>query len=221
VATLKIPERHHDGVAAVKALQEFAVRAFVTQLDGDYGHGDGKSFAKHHKIPGLDDAETALLYDTLRELYRVREEEHVGPEVFVDRLIEAMNDTGRSDLTVDDANRAQVRANLLRLLTASGFGVEAKVNSLRRDVEHIYCSSRVITDLRPVFGDAVADGPLRMLVMHTLRLAYHDNDDHDEIYVALSDSQVQRLIDQLHRAQEKARLLTDRYVKGSNEPSRK
>lgn len=210
-AKLKIPEQHHAGVAAIVALDDIQAQSFFTELDGDYGHSSGKSFARLHSIAGLEPALAARVYDTLRELYKVREREHMSIDEFADELVKSMNASGNEKILVADADSLRVRNRLTKLLSARGFGLEAKANGLRRDAEHVYCASRVLTDVRPVFGDKLSDGPVRTLIMQTLRLGYHDYEQHRDLYVSLSEADVARLIEHLTRAQEKARLLRERY----------
>lgn len=221
LAKLKIPEKHLDGMAAIRVLTDTQKQSFVAELDSSLGQRKGQDFPAGHVVAGLDGSTVANIYDTLKELYTVRERDHMSVGDFADGVIAAMNSaTGRSDLGVSDAELPAFRSRFVKLLAARAFGVEAKVADLTRDVEHSYCSSRVLTDLRPVFGDTVADGPIRMVVMHTLRIAFHNYGEHNELYVSLSDSAISALLAELQRAQEKARLLTARFVNSGSEAKR-
>ncbi len=210
-AKLKIPTKYLDGVAAIKALNDIQAGALAAELEYASSHDDGDDFAAGHPVADLPSARLAQLYKTLKELYRVREHEHLSIDEFVTAIIEAMNNAGREDVFVHDDEQSVLRRRLSRLLSGRAFGLEAKANDLQKDFEHLYCQSRVVTDLRPVFGDKVDDGPVRMLITHALRIGYHDFGNHKELYVALDDAHIERLIEQLTRAQEKARLLSGRY----------
>jgi hypothetical protein len=215
VPRLVIPAEHQDGLAVLSALNDIQAQALAALLDADTGHANGKEFAKDHEIPNLDSTRLALVYDMLRELYRVREEEHAQTDEFVPDLIRGMQETRRSDLAVSFDDVPKMKSQLTRLLSTKGFALEAKASGLRRDVERYYCSSRVLTDLRPVFDidEAVSKGPVRVLVTHTLRLRFHEGYDLKDIYVSLTDANISKLIRNLQRAQEKSKILADRYLK--------
>jgi hypothetical protein len=212
LAKLFVPKRHHAGLAVIRSLNDIQASALASELDAAAGaHRNGQSFAANHAVVDLDSAVVAKGFNTLKELYRVREHEHMTVEEFAEEVINAMNDSARADLSVSDEEHRVFKQRLVRLMSVKPFGIEAKATDLGKDFEHLYCQSRVLTDLRPVFGDDVTDGPIQMLITHTVRIGYHDYGDHKEIYVALSDEHVQRLIDQLLRAQNKGRLLSARY----------
>jgi hypothetical protein len=87
--------------------------------------------------------------------------------------------------------------------------VDAKAKELQLEAEHTFCDARVVTDLRPVFGGNISDSPEAMILVHTLKLGYHDSGSqtHKEMYLALDADDVVKLAEILRRAQEKTKTL--------------
>jgi hypothetical protein len=64
-------------------------------------------------------------------------------------------------------------------------GVAAKVSDVRRQYGSVFCSARILTDIRPVFGPDPGAPPLAAAIVHALRITYHEGDSHKDFYVAL------------------------------------
>ena len=67
-------------------------------------------------------------------------------------------------------------------------GLTAKASELTSENERVLCPAncRILSDVRPVFVDDPAEDPAAVLIQHTLKLAYHSEDDTvREFYVTL------------------------------------
>ena len=40
-------------------------------------------------------------------------------------------------------------------------------------MERLFCTAKILTDLRPVFDRVATDGPAALSVVHTLKLSFH------------------------------------------------
>jgi hypothetical protein len=112
-----------------------------------------------------------------------------------------------SDLTAEE--RSSFKEKLQILLSAEVFGIVSKLDDLRTESERLFCHARIMTDLRPVFGSAVADGPKAVLVTHNLKIAFHESGgkgDHD-FYVSLDAEGLNDLKEVILRAEAKANTL--------------
>src|SRR5690606_37680681 len=85
-------------------------------------------------------------------------------------------------------------------------GVTSKAWVVIREYERTYCSGRVLTDLRPVFG-LDSDQPAAFVVAHNLRISFHRGDELEEFFVALRSKDLQDLKQVLERASQKDRQL--------------
>ena len=92
----------------------------------------------------------------------------------------------------------------------------AKADDLRAEVERNYCDARILTDLRAGFRKTVDDSPSMMVVLHNLRIGYHDDrGDHREFYVSLDAKDLRNLQEAIERAQKKSVALKN-LVKSAN-----
>ena len=150
------------------------------------------------------------LLDVLIALYEIKSQRDISVEEFVDQVCNAMETFDNPEQHLEHSERADFAGKLLTLLNADVFALVAKAHDLVTEDERTFCHARILTDLRPVFGSVVEDGPKAMIVMHTLKLAFHQqgsNDDHGEFYVTLDAEDLQSLKKLIDRAEAKSKSL--------------
>ena len=107
------------------------------------------------------------------------------------------------------AGREQFKRKIVTLMGAGVLGIASKIVDLRTEDERVFCTGRILTDLRPVFGSRLEDGPQGMIVVHLLKLSYHSAaDKHQEFYVSLDSDDLQTLRTLIDRAEAKAKSLS-------------
>ncbi len=94
-------------------------------------------------------------------------------------------------------------AALLALDSLNSIALKAK--ELQAESERTFCDARIITDVRPVFGENIEDSPA-MIIVHTLKIGFHES-GHKDIYVALDAGDIANLKKTLQRAEDKANKL--------------
>lgn len=104
---------------------------------------------------------------------------------------------------LNDAERKTLPARLSALLSAPSFAAFGKAVDIARESDRLLHISRVITDLRPVFGQAAATDPLGAVIVHTLRLDYLEGNDVKTISFALTSRDLTQLKRTVERAQAK------------------
>jgi hypothetical protein len=94
-----------------------------------------------------------------------------------------------------------------RLLQTPSLNIAAKARALLTD-GNSYCRSRVLTDVRPIFGADIAESPKAALVVHHLTLSYHASSPSvADVIVSLDADDIEDLIEVLQRAQTKQKRL--------------
>lgn len=74
--------------------------------------------------------------------------------------------------------------------------------------ERNFLSATVVTDLRPAFLEAIADGPAAYVLMHELQLNYRDDASAERQFVVkLDERDIADLVASLDRAKQKAEVL--------------
>src|SRR6185437_9861138 len=156
-------------------------------------------------------ADIQNLVETLSSLYLVRLRSSVKPE-------QLATDVAQSFREMDNAVSADIlKDRLTTLLALDSLNlVDAKAKELQIEAEHAFCDSRILTDLRPVFGSNVSDSPEAMIIVHTLKIGYHDSrsQKHREMYIALDADDINNLAEVLKRAQDKGKSLKKTLAPG-------
>ena len=221
VSKLNIPERHRAGVAKIGKLDDRIVQEIRTALDrittseqatdmptaGERPDNVAATALASVSPPHADESDFKQIADTLSALYAVRSSSETSVEDFAEEVADAMESLD-GPLKLQRAERDGFKKKLITLLSADVFGIVAKAWDLRTDDERVFCSARIITDLRPVFGQTIEDGPRAMVVVHLLKLAFHcGSERHQEFYVSLDGDDLKTLRALVDRAEAKARAL--------------
>ena len=201
MANLKIPDRHKDGLLKIQKLDAEAVQnlqAAIKKASSPSGLNEASLISSISEIQ-LEDPK--LIGETINALYVVKATKDVSVQEFVDDVCDAMGDR---------ADRDKLTTNLLALLSIEEVGLAAKALDLQTEDERTFCTvSRILTDLRPVFGVDVTEGPKAMVIVHLLKLGYHQagSSNHRDVYVSMDANDLQTLRKMIDRAEEKAKSL--------------
>jgi hypothetical protein len=173
--------------------------------------------SKDDRLPATISEETSSTYNegeidgllrALHSLSIIRSSSEVPPREFIQDVKDAFSEmspkTPKNDLD-RFADRVQI------LLETDHFAVAGKASSLILSDEKVYCKARIVTDLRPIFHDDFQDGPEMMIVVHSLKLTFHQGTrDHQIFHLAMDANDITELRKVLDRAESKAKLLKER-----------
>lgn len=95
-------------------------------------------------------------------------------------------------------------------------GITSKANDVLTEHQRTFCEARVLSDVRPIFP-ADLKSPQGAVIVHTLKIEYHENGDHKEFYVALDTNDIEALKDVVLRAEEKSAVL-EKFIQQSKIP---
>lgn len=152
------------------------------------------NLSKEIKIFPAEELEEVI--KTVDSLYHVREFSGVRHDRFFNDLLEDLCDG------INEANCTTIKANLQALLDIPVFKAIAKADRLQNDGDRIYCESKIISDIRPVFDADPKAKPIGAVVTHTLKIAFH-GDDHNEFRVVLDSEELTSLKENIERALQK------------------
>src|SRR5258708_22774066 len=150
-----------------------------------------------------DDIRQAV--DALNTMYTIRAFNEVPTEEFIDDVCEALREYGE----LKAAEEPRFHERLTRLLDIESLSIAAKGAALQSEHEHLFCSARVLTDARPVYGKSVTHPPVAMIITHELKLSYHEGPGGRvrEFYIGLHSGDIVALQEHLQRAEDKAKSL--------------
>ncbi|MGD0459119.1 MAG: hypothetical protein ABSC21_15395 [Terriglobia bacterium] len=125
---------------------------------------------------------------------------------FVEDLWQALVQSGRKELQVPPEDKERIKARFKRLLSLETFSLGSKAIGLQYEHEHSFCTARILTDARPLYGQDVKSPPKAAVIIHNLKVSYHQESSEalKEFYVAMDASDIKKLKEVLDRAQSKA-----------------
>lgn len=155
-------------------------------------------------VKNLSNDDTKRLMDTITSLYALRASVEVPVEQFVSDVCEGLSEHG--DLNPDQEPR--FRDRLARILEIDTLNVAAKALALYSEYEHLFCTARIFTDARPIYGTDPSAPPAAMIITHTLKIDYHGVGGRiHEIYIGMGSNDINQIRDVLDRAEKKAESL--------------
>jgi hypothetical protein len=156
-------------------------------------------------VPNLSPSDTGQALDALNTMYTIRAFNEVSLDEFIDDVCEALREYGE----LKPPEEIRFRERLTRLLDIESLSIAAKGAALQSEHEHLFCSARVLTDARPVYGKSVTNPPAAMIITHELKLSYHEGPGGRvrEFYIGLGSGDLAVLQEHLQRAGDKAKSL--------------
>lgn len=195
MAVLTIPEGDRPGITFIRDLGEVQFAELLIELE--------KNQTETPIVEGIGFEESDAIWESLKSMYRTRIYAEVPVEEFVTDILDSL----RESRLVQPNQERQLRERLLLVLDIEPLNIQTKAVLLRLENEHRYCSARIISDVRPIFGSDPAAPPLAVMIGHTLRIAYHEDEDLREIYFALRPHDLKELQNAMNRAVEKEKSL--------------
>jgi hypothetical protein len=200
----RIPERYRSGFALLLSFEEHKVSELVEAVRRTPPNSDFQQFveAVHGQLKGW---KTEEVYNVVRSLYSLctfLADEETAVDEIISQAIEAMRSSGKEDLFVAPESQGRVAAHLKTLLTIESLRLASKALGLKTDHERLFCGVKIVTDIRPVFSD-VQQKPTRAIIGHTLKLEYHEEGEHKELYLALDADDIRKIGKVLQRAETK------------------
>jgi hypothetical protein len=206
---IKIPDRYKPGLSVLGRMPEADFDLIFTSLKTPPVPSKGQKELTawlSSEAKAVSPSDLKGMVDSLASLYRLRTRSETKPEALANDVADAALKDGYFHGISTDV----FKDRLVRLLGLDSLNlVDAKAKELQLEAERTFCDTRIVTDLRPVFGGNVAGSPEAMIIVHTLKIGYHDAGDqkHKEIYFALDADDIAKLAEVLKRAQEKTRVL--------------
>jgi hypothetical protein len=163
--------------------------------------------------PGAQSSDIASAIQALMTMSLVRGRLEQSPLDFARAVTQSLVSSDQLSKEAGD----ELSKRLTSLLELDPLGATAKTIDLRSEHTNLFCNVRILTDLRPVFGEDPVAPPNGFILMHTLKLEYHNQGEHQEIYVAVDDDDLQRMRSVLERAVLKGKSLRSMLRKSNIE----
>jgi hypothetical protein len=207
---LQIPKQHLPAIGKILKLSDMAVEELIAALSSATITAEAPAMSEKiaELVPSIPSEDLAGIVDTLYSLYHVREFSEVRSARFVRDLVETLLQNPDFDLKKpEDASITGKRFK--QLLNVRTLNTLSKAIRLQRDGERIYCDAKIISDIRPVFGDDVEERPTSAVISHVLKLGYHETGEHKQFFIVLDEQDLDDLQEVIERAKAKSDTLTE------------
>lgn len=193
---LAIPKSDRAGLAILRELPDATLNALILEVERS---------PNPSSIANLSPDDTTQAVDALNTMYTIRAFNEVPTQEFIDDVCDALREYGE----LKPAEEPSFRERLARLLDIESLNVAAKGAALQSEHEHVFCSARILTDARPVYGKNPKEPPAAMIITHALKLSYHEGPGGRirEFYVGLGSRDIAELQEVLQRAEDKTKSL--------------
>lgn len=207
---LRIPEQDVDPLKQLAALPAETKEKLVSALREAQPSLLLKEL--HAQIVDKVEVDEDILLDIVRMLGRMymgRSVADISAHDFASELNERLSEISGFPIDLEDEDTRNEFSKLISdiLTVENSLGITSKAVGVMTEHEHVYCRCRILTDMRPIFGDEPNELKAAVIV-HTLKIAFHSQDDHKEIYIAMDKNDVKELIEALKRAEKKEQSLT-------------
>src|SRR5579864_64932 len=147
-----IPKEDVEAVAMIKTLSDASVKELIAALDSAKVAVDTDKLAEgiYGRVPSIPMDDLRLILEALYALYFVRELAGVQSSRFLSDFMDGLQ--GEKKLAFQKKDEPKVRLRFEKLLNIDVLNVMSKAAGLQRDGERLYCSAKIISDIRPVFG---------------------------------------------------------------------
>ena len=192
---LSIPKRDSAGIARILQLPEESVELLVKALINAPSLASVDAMAKHifSDVPFIPMEQLTDIIGVIYNIYRVREFAGVSSDRFLDDLIEGIASSKHKELSFNDINFDEARKRFENLLAIDSIRITAKGARLQADGERLYCSSKILSDIRPVFDEDPSIRPFGAVITHTLKIAHHVGKNLEEFHVILDSHELELL----------------------------
>jgi hypothetical protein len=162
-------------------------------------------------VPSISAEDLTKILSALFSLSAVRVLNRVPIPEFLDDVCESLH------AKKNDSNSRALRSRLEQLLQADSVLLASKASAIQREHSHVLMSARVLTDIRPVFGEG-PESFQAAIVTHSLKLTSIHSNQVQESFFALDDDDLIMLQKTIARAEAKSKTLRA-FIESSGLPN--
>lgn len=203
MATLEIPERYLGTVHRLLRLDDKTADEIRSSLEREGQSAVPPNDIRSRMSRAVPDPE---IMEALLSLYLVKSTRELPTEEFAEAVCVAAERQASDQWTLTPDERIRSKGVLVKLLSVDSVSALSKAYDLQTSDERTFCDARIFTDLRPVFGPTIPEGPEGMVIVHHLRLSYHQpgTNRRFNFYVSLDAEDLKTLHKVVERAEQKA-----------------
>lgn len=198
---IAVPEQHKAAFMGIEGLNEDEFDALRGELDGLTQAGPLPiSELTRHVVQSVPKLTTREAKDLIRALLSIE----TARVVHGFSLTAFANDVATSaSLELTPQGSVSLARRIESLAKLRAIAVTAKARDVAAEHERVFHTVRMLTDIRPVFGDDAQEPPLGAVVSHVLRINAYSGGRNEDYFVALDNRDLKELERVVRRALEK------------------
>lgn len=207
---LRIPEEGYKGLEILQGLKQDGLKEFLSALSSaPLSFDRDKLFSLvQETVSKIASDDLQLLLRTIFSLHVTYSHSSRKLNVFLDDIIYAVKNSDKYSKNFINTDWGKFRNVLEKIFAIESLLCLSKAVDIVAEHACIYTGSRILTDIRPVFG--VNEAAISALfVTNTLKLEYYKEGEEHELFIALDEDDIKSLIDTLQRAQSKAKSIKE------------
>ena len=212
MAKYRIPEPYKPGFELIAKLTEEQVIVIKSALiDIPIGFGPEETAKSLEGKTDFKSSELRSMLSTIFSLISLNIREEIEKDEFINDIVTSYDEIN-TELSED--KREKLIGYLQNFLEADGqIKHTIKAAILLRENEKIFIESRVLSDIRIVFEEKIENPKQCAVIIHQLKIEYHENGEPKEIFVALNTEDLKQLKETANRAIEKDKLIRNNTYK--------
>jgi hypothetical protein len=202
----RVPKEFRAGLVQIGDLSESAVLELCGLLEENQEVLISRSaaFESARKLREIPPEDAPSLIEALVPLLYWKSSNNEPVEEIVRDVQAELQRGGKGDgPKLEDDRIESFGKNLSRLLRLSGVALKAKAISIAADVPRLFSETRILSDIRPIFGDKPAQQPVGATLVHNLRISYSEDGNEHQFFVQLDTRDLRNVQECVNRALEK------------------
>jgi len=209
MAAIKIPDGHKGGLIKLIKLPGNSVNQIISAFEGVAPKFFPEELSKEviSKLKGISSDDLLEIISAILSLSKHRVHDDMPPEELAEQIVQALSEGAVEDVELVKKDRQGLKKLFVRFFQIETLLISAKASGIMLSHENIFCSARVITDVRPVFGSDPSVAPNAAVMVHMLNLSYHHEGQLKELYIAMDALDIETLRTALDRTDLKSQSL--------------
>lgn len=209
----KVPEQYLNGLEKLAILDDKVIKNLLQSIETVPLTFDLQKIVSFAETKyGVEADSAAEIVDFIVSLYFYARNENIDCDTIVDAICENLKEDSPTNLSARYI--AKLKNRLLKFLSISSFlEIVYQASNLLPENENILTDSRLLTDVRPIFKEEISNGISGSLISHVLRLQYENINGSQEIFLSLSSSNIEQLIEELQQSLTKELTLQKTFEK--------
>jgi hypothetical protein len=209
MASIAVPESSHPALKSLVHLSADEFELLLKALNRVTPGGTAEQFSAHaaENAPTIAPSTIKTIVNELFKLTSFKEQLGQTIPDFAKSIADAVLAQQSGSFPFNKTDRDVLSDRLIKLFELKGpLALTAKALDLLTDAQNLFYSSKILTDIRPVFDEKGTAAEAAVMVHH-LVIHYRDTSDHKDFFVTLDSNDLKQLRAVLDRAERKAETL--------------